>query len=95
MDCISPKGDIIMATIKEEEAMNFREYNQEQGQFIPLILTKAIEEDHPARVINDIIEALDISGIYDYYSKEGNPSYHPLMMLKVVVVVVVVHVYHP
>jgi len=83
MDCISPKGDIIMATIKEEEAMNFREYNQEQGQFIPLILTKAIEEDHPARVINDIIEALDISGIYDYYSKEGNPSYHPLMMLKV------------
>ena len=63
--------------------MNFREYDQEQGQFIAIDLSRAIEEDHPARIINDIVESLDLSKIYDSYSDEGNPSYHPKMMLKV------------
>lgn len=64
--------------------MNFRDYNQDQGRFLQIVLSKAIEEDHPSRIINDIVESLDLEKIYARYNIiEGNPSYHPKMMLKV------------
>ena len=63
--------------------MNFREYDQNQGIFAPIIPADVIDDDDPARIISEIIEALDLSKLYDFYSQEGNPAYHPKMMLKV------------
>lgn len=65
------------------EKNNFREYNQEQLFWANINLDKLLKDDHPARIVNKIIEMLDLESIYNYYSNEGNPSYHPKMMLKI------------
>lgn len=62
---------------------NFREYNQNQGMFCTIIPADLIDEEHPAFIISKVIEKLDLRTIYDSYSNEGNPSYHPKMMFKV------------
>jgi len=62
---------------------NFREYNQAQGIFRTIVPNDLLEPEHPARVIDRVVELLDLEVIYDEYKEEGNPPYHPEMMLKV------------
>lgn len=62
---------------------NFRIYNQSQGIFRTIIPNDLLEEKHPARIIDKVIENLNLERIYAFYSDEGNTAYHPLMMLKV------------
>src|SRR5690625_6221919 len=37
------------------------------------------------RIVNGVVEQLDLKLLTDVYAKEGRPSYHPKMMLKVMV----------
>ena len=48
------------------------------GDFIP--------KDAPARLISDIVDRMNLTEIHDSYSKasEGQPPYHPAMLLKAV-----------
>ncbi len=62
---------------------NFRRYDQSQQLLLPLNLGDFVPCDHPARMINAVVDSLDITGIVGTYSVEGNPAYHPRMMLKV------------
>jgi transposase len=62
---------------------NFKEYNQKQGMFMPFIPDELLEETHSAKIINVIVEKLNLNLMIDYYSKEGQASYHPRMMTKV------------
>jgi len=62
----------------------FREYDQGQGIFRELRPNDLLEPDHPARVIDKVVELLDLKEIYDEYADEGKPAYHPQMMLKVI-----------
>ena len=62
----------------------FRPYDQDQMYLLPPSLKDFIDENHPAHVINDLIEALDITVLEKYYGAMGQPAYHPLMMLKVI-----------
>lgn len=61
----------------------FRDYNQSQGVFRSIRPNELLEPDHPARVIDKVVEMLDLSEVYADYAEEGNPPYHPQMMLKV------------
>ena len=62
----------------------FRPYEQDQMYLLPPSLKDFIDENHPAHVINDLIEALDITVLEKYYGAMGQPAYHPRMMLKVI-----------
>jgi transposase len=62
---------------------NFRDYDQTQTVFRQLVPAQLLEEDHPARVVNAVVEMLNLDSIYDSYKEEGKPAYHPQMMLKV------------
>ena len=62
----------------------FREYDQGQGVFRSIRPNELLEPDHPARVIDKVVEMLDLSEVYAGYAEEGSPPYHPQMMLKVV-----------
>ncbi len=62
----------------------FREYDQGQGVFRSIRPNELLEPDHPARVIDKVVEMLDLSEVYAEYAEEGSPPYHPRMMLKVV-----------
>lgn len=64
---------------------NFKDYNQQQNWLFPPSIEEMIPEDHPVRIVNGVIEQLDISLLIEQYSREGVPSYHPKMMLKVMV----------
>ncbi len=61
----------------------FKEYNQDQGLFRTIVPAELLEETHPARIIDIIIEHLDLEELYAEYSDEGCPGYHPKMLLKV------------
>ncbi len=61
----------------------FKEYDQGQGVFRDIRPNELLEPDHPARVIDKVVEILDLSEVYVDYPEEGNPAYHPQMMIKV------------
>jgi len=61
----------------------FRNYNQSQGVFRDIRPNELLEPNHPARVIDKVVEMLDLREIYADYAEEGNSPYHPLMMMKV------------
>lgn len=65
--------------------MNVKEYNQDQGLLFPPHLRQLLSDDHPAVIVNDVVETLDLSCLYQKISPEGNPAYHPKMMLKILI----------
>lgn len=56
-----------------------------QGQIslFPARLDHNIAEDSPVRLVNQVVENLDITAIEKTYSGGGTSAYHPRMMLKV------------
>ncbi|MCK5591003.1 MAG: IS1182 family transposase [Candidatus Pacebacteria bacterium] len=62
---------------------NFKEYNQAQGMFMTMIPNELLEPDHPARIIDTIVESLNLNTMINHYSDEGNEAYDPKMMTKV------------
>ena len=73
----------MMEASREEDKNNFRDYDQSQVHIVPVKLNTFLEAEHPARVIDLVVERLDLSRLYACYSEEGNPPYHPRMMVKV------------
>lgn len=63
--------------------MLFKEYNQDQQFLLPSSLHDFLPEGHLARVINDVVEELNLEELYERYSDLGCTAYHPQMMLKV------------
>ena len=61
----------------------FRTYDQHQSVMRQLVPAQLLEEDHPARIVDAVVERLDLEQIYACYKEEGKPAYHPKMMLKV------------
>src|SRR5690554_2453507 len=65
--------------------IKFKEYNQQQNWLFPPSIEELIPENHPVRIVNRVIEHLDIQNLIAAYNAEGKPSYNPKMMLKVMV----------
>ena len=63
----------------------FKTYNQSQPFLFPPSYDDFISEDHPVRLINSILDSIDISSIESGYKGGGTSSYHPRMLLKVIV----------
>lgn len=51
--------------------------------FFPVRLSEKISPNHLVRVVNYIVDALDISYLLSAYKGGGTNSYHPRMILKV------------
>lgn len=66
-----------MATI------TYKTNNQGQGVLFPQSLDSMIAGDNPVRLINQIVDELDLSDIDFGYKGGGTSSYHPRMLLKV------------
>ena len=62
----------------------FKDYTMNQLQ-LPLSFEDFIPENHLVRVVNTIVDNLELSKLYDRYKKGGCPAYHPRMMLKVMI----------
>ena len=62
----------------------FKSYNQNDYLLFPPCLGDFIPENAPVRVLNAIVDNLDISRIEASYEGGGASSYHPRMLVKVV-----------
>ena len=62
----------------------FKSYNQGQITLFPTSLDEKIPQSSPVRLINQIVDNLDITKVFDTYKGGGTSAYHPRMMLKVV-----------
>jgi transposase len=56
-----------------------------QPSLLPPDLEELIPENHMVRMVNEAIERIDLSILYQQYKGGGSSSYHPKMMLKVLV----------
>jgi transposase len=68
--------------VKYPEPKNVKAYSQHQMQMFPPSVRSLIEDDHLCLVVDDVVKVLDLSCLYRKVSSEGNPAYHPAMMLK-------------
>ncbi len=65
--------------------MKFRKYDQAQTKFVNLDYRKILGEDSDPVMIDNIVNALDLSRMEEKYVEVGNPAYHPKMMVKVLI----------
>jgi len=63
--------------------INFKAYNQGQSELFPMRLDAYIPEHSPVRLVNKIVDELDISTITGSYKAGGCTGYHPQMTIKV------------
>ena len=62
----------------------FKDYTMDQLQ-LPLSFEDIIPENHLVRVVNTVVDSLELKPLYDRYKTGGCPAYHPRMMLKVMI----------
>ena len=60
----------------------YKSYSQGQVSLFPASLDEKVPQDSPTRLINQIVDNLDISDVIKTYKGGGTSSYHPRMMLK-------------
>lgn len=63
----------------------FKTYHQDQLSLLPPSYDDLVPRNHPVRVVNTIIDNLDIRELEKSYKGGGTSSYHPRMLLKVII----------
>jgi transposase len=63
----------------------FKEYSPSQAFLIPPSFDELIDKNHPVRIVNDVVDKIDLKLLTEQYKGGGTSSYHPKMMLKVMV----------
>ena len=63
----------------------FKDYSPNQILLLPPSLEEMIDPNHPVRVVNQIIDNLDIESLIKKYKGGGCSSYHPRLLLKLLV----------
>jgi transposase len=63
----------------------FKSYNQKQLMLLPPSLDEMIEQGHPVRIVDEIIDNVDDTSLLKQYKGGGCSSYHPRMLFKVMI----------
>jgi transposase len=71
----------------------FKTYSPAQGMLLPPSLEELIAKNHPVRVVNEVIESLNLELLEKAYVGGGTSSYHPKMLLKILVYGYVTNIY--
>ena len=71
----------------------FKVYSPSQGMLLPPSLEELIPLSHPVRVVNEVIESINLELLEKAYKGGGTSSYHPKMLLKILVYGYVSNVY--
>jgi len=65
--------------------VTYKPYTMEQPSLLPPSVEELIPADHLVRVVNKMVEQIEIRTLEEMYKGGGTSSYHPRMMLKVLV----------
>lgn len=71
--------------IKIQSPQTFKNYSMDQMSLMPQCLSEMISSKHIVRTINEAIERIEVGSLMTQYKGGGASSYHPKMMLKVLV----------
>lgn len=71
----------------------YKDYNQNESLLFPQTLGELVPKNHPVRIVNAVIDRLDISSVESTYKGGGTSSFHPRMLLKVIVYSYLCNVY--
>ena len=63
----------------------FKAYQQHQAMLLPPSLDELIASGHPVRIVNQVLDKIDIDPLLKKYKGGGSSSFHPRMLLKVLV----------
>lgn len=78
---------------KISTSRKFKAYSPQQGLLLPPSLDELIGEKHLVRVVNEVVEAMDLTDLIDLYLGGGTTAYHPRMLLKVLLYAYSVKIY--
>jgi len=71
----------------------FKTYAQTQVMLLPPSLDELIAANHPVRIVNTVLDSLDIEPLLKKYTGGGTSSYHPRMLLKVLIYAYISNIY--
>lgn len=71
----------------------FKADRQHQVMLFPPDINELIADNHPVRVVNQVLDSVDISQLIKQYKPGGTSSYHPRMLLKVLVYAYINNIY--
>lgn len=63
----------------------FKPYQQAQAQLLPPSLEEAVAPDHIARLINHVVNNMNLAFLENQYSQNGQHAYPPSMLLKILI----------
>ena len=64
--------------------IHFRPYIPNQTVLFPQRIDEDIAKNDPVRMVNALVESLNLEGFRKLYKECGRSPYHPRMMLKVI-----------
>jgi len=59
--------------------------NQDQLSLLPPSYDDLVPKNHPVRIVNSILDQIDSSGLENTYKGGGTSSYHPKLLLKILI----------
>jgi transposase len=71
----------------------FKAYSPTQAFLLPPSFDELIDANHPVRVVNNIVNRIDLKLLEEKYKGGGTSSYHPKMMLKIMVYSYLTNIY--
>ena len=72
-----------MGTMTYRDSIPFKPYDQNQATFLPPSLDELIPAGHQVRFVNKVVDQMNLDSVYATYAGGGTSSYHPRMMVKV------------
>ena len=82
-----PKLTSVMAKVV------YKSYNRNEGSLFPVYLSDMVPAEHPARVVDAVVEGLDLTELERTYKGGGTSCYSPRAMLKVIIYAYLSNVY--
>jgi transposase len=86
---------VVLACMKKRNDLKviFKTYNQQQAMLLPPSLDELIAQNHPVRIVNKVLEQIDVQPLITKYKAGGTSSFHPRMLLKVLVFAYINNIY--
>ena len=89
------EGRICLRCMKKRNDLKvvFKTYSQQQAMLLPPSLDELIAQNHPVRIVNKVLDQINIEPLIAKYKAGGTSSFHPRMLLKVLVFAYINNIY--
>jgi transposase len=82
-----------MVVIGSMTQAKFKAYTRDQLQLIPQSWDEKIKQGHPVRIVDQVVDTLNLSKLYSSYKGGGTTSHNPKMLLKAIIYAYIRNIY--